>query len=121
MTLARSAAGDWAAEVTSRGESPLPPPGGDTARVGGALDPDLGLSSLFNSMPVLRHGLHDGGSADDFLMFWISVPDLSIHDGNRLVRFESVGADDDLVADPKGLVVDYPRIAAGSADHGRPV
>jgi uncharacterized protein len=129
LTLARSAAGDWTAEATSRGESPLPPPGGDTAPVGGALDPDLGLSPLFNSMPVLRHGLHEGGSADDFLMVWISVPDLSIHaspqrytfverlaDGNRLVRFASVGEEDDFVADvvfdPNGLVVDYPRIAA---------
>jgi hypothetical protein len=91
--------------------SPLPPAVGDTAPVGGALDPDLGLSPLFNSMPVLRHGPHGGGSADDFLMVWISVPDLSIHASpqrytfaerlaysNKLVRFESVGEDDDFVA-----------------------
>jgi hypothetical protein len=128
LMLARSTAGDWTAETTSRGDPSLPPPGGDTASFGGALDPDLGLSPLFNSMPVLRHRLHEGGVADDFLMVWISVPDLSIHpspqrytfherltDGNRLVRFQSFseGADfaADVVFDPQGLVVDYPGIA----------
>jgi hypothetical protein len=62
-------------------------------------------------------------------MVLISVPDLSIHaspqrytfaerlaNSHKLVRFESVGEDDDFVAnvvfDPKGLVVDYPCIAA---------
>lgn len=129
LVLVRSAAGEWSADATSRGETSLPPPGGETAAFGRALDPDLGLSPLFNSMPVLRHGLHDGGTADDFLMVWISVPDLSIYpsqqrytflerlaDGNRLVRFESVGVREDFVADvvfdPKGLVVDYPGIAS---------
>jgi uncharacterized protein len=94
----------------------------------GAFDPDLGLSPLFNSMPVLRDGVHDGGSVDDFLMVWISVPDLAVYpspqrytyletlaDGNRLLRFESVGEGEDFVADivfaANGLVVDYPGIA----------
>jgi hypothetical protein len=36
------------------------------------------VSPLFNSMPVLRHALHDGGTADDFVMVWISVPALAI-------------------------------------------
>jgi hypothetical protein len=79
-------------------------------------------------MPVLRHRLHEGGGADDFLMVWISVPDLSIHpspqrytfrerlaDGNQLVRFQSFGEGVDFAADvvfdPQGLVVDYPGIA----------
>jgi uncharacterized protein len=129
LTLARSPAGDWTAETTSRDDTSLPPPGGDTTQFEKALDPDLGLSPLFNSMPVLRHGLHEGGFADDFLMVWISVPGLSIHpspqrytflerlaDGNRLVRFQSLGEGVDFVADvvfdPDGLVVDYPGIAA---------
>jgi uncharacterized protein len=128
LKLVRSKAGEWNAETATVGEAPLPPPGGDTQLVDGALDPDLGLSPLFNSMPVLRHGVHDGGSVDDFLMVWISVPDLAIHpspqrytyletlaDGNRLVRFESVGEGEDFVADivfaANGLVVDYPGIA----------
>jgi uncharacterized protein len=129
LKLVGSKAGEWNAETATVGEAPLPPPGGDTQLVDGALDPDLGLSPLFNSMPVLRHGVHDGGSVDDFLMVWISVPDLAIHpspqrytyletlaDGNRLVRFESVGEGSDFVADivfaANGLVVDYPGVAA---------
>ena len=128
LVLARSSAGDWTAETTSRGDPPLPPPGGDTSSFGGALDADLGLSPLFNSMPVLRRRVHEGEVADDFLMVWISVPDLSIHssaqrytfrrrltDGNPLVRFQSLseGVDftADVVFDPQGLVVDYPGIA----------
>jgi hypothetical protein len=80
-------------------------------------------------MPVLRHDLHNGGSAEDFLMIWISVPDLSIHASpqrytflerrsgvQRLVRFEAVGKGEDFVADVQfdsdGLVVDYPGIAS---------
>lgn len=118
LKLVRSKAGEWNAETATVGEAPLPPPGGDTQLVDGALDPDLGLSPLFN----------DGGSVDDFLMVWISVPDLAIHpspqrytyletlaDGNRLVRFEFVGEGEDFVADivlaANGLVVDYPGIA----------
>jgi len=129
LKLVRAPAGGWSAETASAGKAPLPPPGGDMQALSAALDPDLGLSPLFNSMPVLRHRLHDGGTADDFLMVWISVPDLAFHlspqrytyletlpDGNRLVRFESVGEGQDFVADvvfdPRGLVIDYPGIAA---------
>lgn len=123
MKLVRSDVGHWTAETATTGEAPLLAPGGDTQQLDGALDPDLGLSPLFNSLPVLRHDLH-GGSAGDFLMVWISVPDLAVRpspqrytflqtlaDGSRLVRFESVGEGEDFVADvvfaADGLVVDY--------------
>ena len=60
-------------------------------------------------MPVLRHRIHQGGSADDFVMAWISVPDLGLHRSlqrytfveplpeGALVRFEAI--DDDFVAE----------------------
>jgi hypothetical protein len=119
---------EWIAEVEWHGrESGLPAPGGDLGALNDALDPDLGLSPLFNSMPLLRHGLHKGGSAEDFLMVWISVPDLSLHaspqrythldssEGINLVRFEATGEGEDFVADVQfdddGLVLDYPGIA----------
>jgi uncharacterized protein len=128
MKLVRSSAGHWTAETATFGEAPLSTAGGDTQQFDGALDPDLGLSPLFNSLPVLRHDLHEGGAAGDFLMVWISVPDLAIRpspqrytylqtlaDGSRLVRFESIGKGEDFVADvvfdANGLVVDYPGIA----------
>jgi hypothetical protein len=128
LRLVRSLQGRWTAETASIGEAPVRPPGGETEQFDDALDPDLGLSPLFNSMPVLRHRLHDGGAADDFMMVWISVPDLAIHrspqrythlqklaDGNALVRFEAVGEGEDFVADivfdTNGIVLDYPGIA----------
>jgi uncharacterized protein len=121
--------GGWSAEVSQSGDVALPEAGGDLDALGSALDPDLGLSPLFNSMPVLRHGLHEGGRADDFLMVWISVPDLGIHpspqrytyletrsDGARIVRFEGLGEGEPFVADlsfdADGLVIDYPGIAS---------
>jgi hypothetical protein len=90
-------------------------------------DPDLGLSPLFNSMPVLRHGIHPRETSVDFLMVWISVPDLQVHpspqrythlgsagpDAHR-VRFESLANDGfmaEVMFDRDGLVTDYPGIA----------
>ena len=124
----RRADGKWRAEVNQSGDGPgLPEPGGAVDQFDAALDPDLGLSPLFNTMPLLRHGIHHGESAEDFLMLWISVPDLSLHaspqrythlgsdDGLHLVRFEAVGEGEDFVADVQfdedGLVLDYPGIA----------
>jgi hypothetical protein len=102
-------------------------PGAD-GRIGwldGALDCDLGLSPLTNSMPALRHGLLEGDGTADLLMAWVSVPDLSVHaapqrytalrdlaDGGRLIRFESLDSTftAELAFDADGLVVDYPGI-----------
>jgi hypothetical protein len=118
----------WRAEVSQEGRAPLPDAGGDLSSFDDAIDPDLGLSPLFNTMPVLRHRIHEGGRAGDFLMVWISVPDLSLHASpqrytyletrgpdERVIRFEAAGEDDDFVADvifdADGLVIDYPGIA----------
>lgn len=115
----------WTLDASSEGDPGLPPPGGDPALLGQALDCDLGLCPLTNTMPVLRHRLHEGGGPVDFLMAWVAVPELSVHpseqrytfveaDGERrTVRYEGkhrsfVG---DLVFDPDGLVVHYPDLA----------
>jgi hypothetical protein len=129
LALERGASGRWNAGVSQNGHVALPDAGGELDGFDSALDPDLGLSPLFNSMPVLRHRIHDGGGARDFLMVWISVPDLSIHpspqrytfagpraDGGRIIRFEAVGEGDEFAAevifDADGLVIDYPGIAS---------
>ena len=39
---------------------------------------DLGFSPLFNSLPVVRDGLLDGGSAQDYVMRWVDVPSLEV-------------------------------------------
>jgi uncharacterized protein len=114
----------WSADVFQAGE----PPGGawesDMAPLAEALDCDLQYSPLTNTMPVLRHGLLEGGTAE-FTMAWISVPDLRIHaDGQRytfvrregeesIVRFEALDGSftANMRFDAEGLVVDYPGIA----------
>jgi hypothetical protein len=79
LRLERSSGGVWTADASADGTIDLPAPGGELAGFSGALDPDLGLSPLFNSMPVLRHGIHLRETSVDFLMVWISVPDLQVH------------------------------------------
>lgn len=80
---------------------------------------DLGNSPLFNSLPVLQAGTLDGGEARDYVMRWVSVPELEVSEqrqryeplGDRVVRFSS----DDFVAEIEfgedGLVDRYPGLA----------
>jgi uncharacterized protein len=49
---------------------------------------DLGFSPLFNTIPVLRDGLHRGGTARDYRMKWLSVPDLGVEESAQ--RYEPV-------------------------------
>ncbi|MFF9028870.1 putative glycolipid-binding domain-containing protein [Streptomyces iakyrus] len=87
--------------------------------VDGALDCDLGLCPLTNTMPVLRHGLHRTPGEREFLMAWVSVPDLVVrpsrqtytHLGPGRVRYSSDGFRSDLEFDEEGYVVDYPQLA----------
>ena len=110
VDLSRANDGSW----TANGE-PLPD-------VHGALDCDLGLCPLTNTMPVLRHRLLEpGAEPHDFVMAWVAVPELTVHrseqryepiDGST-VRYvgkhrEFVG---ELTFDRDGLVVHYPQLA----------
>jgi hypothetical protein len=116
--------GGWHVQARAEGESLLPPPGGDVGRLAPALDCDLGLSPLTNTMPVLRHAFFAAGP-QELLTAWVSVPDLGVHpsaqryssvgplpDGGHLVRFESLDVTftADIAFDADGVVVDYPRI-----------
>ncbi|MYS19751.1 hypothetical protein GA0115240_112614 [Streptomyces sp. DvalAA-14] len=88
-----------------------------------ALDCDLGLCPLTNSMPVLRHGLHRGPGEQDFLMAFVSVPDLTVRPsrqhyahlsrttGGARVRYTSGDYSSELEFDPAGLVIDYRGMA----------
>jgi hypothetical protein len=124
LDLRRSPSGGWTIRTEMEGFLALPEPGGDQATISEALDCDLGLSPLTNSLPVLRHGLLRGGGPLDFLMAWVSVPDLAVSAsrqqytfvGNRgkvaTVRYRSLDSDfvADLSFDSDGLVIDYPRL-----------
>jgi hypothetical protein len=79
---------------------------------------DLGWSPLFNSLPVLRDRLLDGGPARDYVMRWIDVPSLAVSRseqryeplGGGVVRFRSGDFAADIAFDEDGFVVDYPGI-----------
>lgn len=121
LELRRSDDGAWSIEAGSTGNVDLPPAGGEAAPLAQALDCDLELSPVTNTMPVLRHGLLHGGGPVELTMAWIAVPALSVHaDRQRYrhvapgtVRFEAV--DDSFVADialdADAIVIDYPGIA----------
>ena len=80
---------------------------------------DLGLSPLFNSLPVWRDGLLDEGAAREYVMRFVSVPDLTVTEaeqryeplGEGRVRFSSGDFAADLVFDDEGLVVHYEGLA----------
>jgi uncharacterized protein len=55
----------WSIDAEEEGDVDLPPAGGDTARIADALDCDLGLSPLTNTMPIRRHGLTKSGGPVD--------------------------------------------------------
>jgi uncharacterized protein len=108
LDLWRSEEGRWIAD------------GRELAELDGALDCDIGLSPLTNSMPVLRHGLLRDTSSFEFLMAWVSVPDLAVHASRQgytglsdgVVRFDSLDGSftAEITFDEDGLVLDYPGI-----------
>jgi uncharacterized protein len=131
LVVTRSVEGGWSVDMVERGEGApaWQEPSPDGLR--DALDCDLGVSPLFNSMPVLRHGLHEGGEAREFVMTWISVPDLAVRRseqrytpvGPGRVNFTSGDFSADIHFDEHGLVSLYEdfleRVAANQEGGSR--
>jgi uncharacterized protein len=127
LELRHDGNGSWTARVATYGSVDLPAPGGDTEPLTGALDCDLGFSPLTNLLPVRRHGLDHRAGAADFLMAWVSVPDLAVvasaqrYEHIRRTREGAVvryvdrglfpGFTADLRLDRSGLVLVYPELA----------
>jgi uncharacterized protein len=125
LDLRREADGSWTVAADQDGHLELPPAGGGTAGLANALDCDLGLSPVTNMMPILRHGLVDGGGPIDFTMAWVAVPALAVQaDGQRyrhirsaadhsVIRYEATDGSfaADIIVDLDAVVVDYPSIA----------
>ncbi|MEV7006889.1 putative glycolipid-binding domain-containing protein [Streptosporangium sp. NPDC051022] len=119
LDLRRSAHGAWSCETKEEGRLEGPSPGGDMNILNGALDCDLGLSPLTNSMPVLRHGLAVCEGRMDLVTALVRVPHLHVvrhprrytHLAAGSVRFESEDLSADLALDEDGIVTDYPGLA----------
>lgn len=129
LHLTNEHVGGWRIEADQTGRFAGPAPGGDAAAFAAARDADLGLSPLFNSLPVLRHRLLESDApAVELVMVWISVPELQVRPSRQrytpvrpagtapaLVRFETVedggGFRADIEFDSDGFVVDYPGLA----------
>ena len=83
------------------------------------LDIDLQASPLFNSLPVLRDRLHDGGVARDYVMAYVNVHELSVERSAQryvplergVVRYRSGSFSADIEFDADGFVVRYPGLA----------
>jgi hypothetical protein len=123
VRLTRGEDGGWTFRAEADGEVDLPDPVCDPARLASALDCDLGLSPLTNTMPVLRGGLHRRDGDADLAMAWVSVPDLAVHASQQryehvrttsagaVVRFSSGDFTAELQLDADGFVLDYPGLA----------
>jgi uncharacterized protein len=89
--------------------------GGARVELGDADFFDLQHSAFFNSLPVLRDGLLDGGEARDYTMRFVRVPGLTAEPyaqrytprGNRVVRYKSDGFEADISFDVDGFVTLY--------------
>ena len=100
LSIVRHPDGSWTAD-----DRPLP-------ELDGALDFDVLASPVFNSTPYLRHAMGAGGDARDFVMAFVTVPELSVRrseqrytplDGGR-VNYASGDFSADIHFDDDGLV-----------------
>jgi hypothetical protein len=109
LDLIREGSGSWSVN------------GSELAGFDQALDCDIQNCPVTNTMPVLRDGLLGGGVPRDYVMAWVSVPELLVSrseqryepiDG-RHVRYVSLDSDftAELELDESGLVLRYPGLA----------
>ena len=134
LDLRRDANGLWSVGADEKGDVDLPPMGGDPTQLADALDCDLELSPVTNTMPILRHHLMQGGGPLGFTMAWIAVPGLAVQadvqryrhlrsaDDHHVVRYEAIDGSfaADITVDADGVVIDYPSVARRVAGNAQP-
>ncbi|MQA85859.1 MAG: hypothetical protein GEV03_14860 [Streptosporangiales bacterium] len=94
----------------------------------GALDCDLGLCPLTNTMPILREGLvgpsgRTDGRSVKLTMAWVSVPDLCVSASEQVYRADAAPSGEGALVgfsagdfatlievDADGIVASYPGI-----------
>lgn len=122
LDLTRDRRGVWASRRIAEGEDPTASSSEfDPASLNGALDCDLGLCPLTNTMPIRRLGLTGTDvPARRIVVAWVDVPSLRVLRSEQLysslggaVRYEvpDGGFAADLTVDQHGVVVDYPELA----------
>lgn len=132
LELERSDDGVWSSIANSSGDCPLPAPGlDDPASLTGALDCDLGLCPVTNTMPILRLNLHTEELAPvdetSMAVAWVDVPSLRVlqsrqmysqlrapsagRNGVVLYSSDNHGFTAELEIDSDGIVVNYPGLA----------
>jgi uncharacterized protein len=126
LDLRRDTSGLWSVDADEQGDVDLPPAGGDSTQLANALDCDLELSPVTNTMPILRHGLLRGGGPFELSMAWVAVPGLAVltdaqryrhlrsADDHHVVRYEAVDGSfaADITVDADAVVIDYPGVAS---------
>ena len=127
LELERTQGGVWTSQAGASGETSLPPPGiTATADLSDALDCDLGLCPVTNTMPIRRLNLlapAASGGETELTMAWVEVPSLRVFPSRQ--RYSSRGADAhtvrfssedgnftaELTTDQHGVVTRYPGLA----------
>ncbi|TFC92509.1 MULTISPECIES: putative glycolipid-binding domain-containing protein [Cryobacterium] len=126
LELTRSDEGTWSAESDAWGDNDLALPGlTDPDSLSGAIDCDLGLCPVTNTMPIRRLGLLEQDvNETPLIMAWVEIPSLRVlrsdqvyasgpaSDRNR-IPYKSFNRDFSahLTVDVDGLVIDYPTLA----------
>jgi hypothetical protein len=80
---------------------------------------DLGLSPLFNSLPIWRDRVLENGVGRDYVMRFVSVPELEVTEseqwyeplGSRRLRYRSGDFAAELEFDDDGIVLFYEGLA----------
>jgi len=125
LKLVRSEQVVWSSQTKEEGTPPtnLPSPGiVRSADLEDALDCDLGLCPLTNTMPIRRLGLLEAQvPKTQLIMAWIDMPSLEVIASDqyyssidsKTVRYASGtrGVDVELEVDSDGVVVHYPDLA----------
>ncbi|WP_304325393.1 putative glycolipid-binding domain-containing protein [Corynebacterium frankenforstense] len=125
LRLVRSEQDVWSSQTKEEGTQPtdLPSPGiARSADLEDALDYELGLCPLTNTMPIRRLGLLEAQvPKTQLIMAWIDMPSLEViasdqYDSSidsKTVRYASGtrGVDIELEMDRDGAVVHYPDLA----------
>ncbi len=128
LVLERDDEGAWFAETTEEGDADLPAPGLDDPHLlDGAVDCDLGLNPLTNTLPIRRLGLLTAAVPEtDLVMALVGMPSLAVErspqvysslgDGLRLGHEVDFATGDRgftarFEVDDDGLLLDYPDLA----------